>query len=86
MQFIIEQPNLRKYFCKNGQVIVFDSEQDAYQLAQNFYNYATMQAMSFVFSDPGIMQTVVESSQKWKVIPLPENFEAKTINYNTIKK
>lgn len=86
MQFIIEQPNLRKYFCKEGQVIVFDSEQDAYQLAQNFYNFAIMQAMSLVFSDPGIMQIVTESSQKWKVIPLPDNFQVKTINYNTIKK
>lgn len=86
MQFIIEQPNLRKYFCKEGQVIIFDSEQDAYQFAQNFYNFAVPQAMMMAFTDPGIMQIVTESSQKWKVIPLPDNFQAKTINYNTIKK
>lgn len=87
MQFIIEQPNKRKYFCKGDQVIVFDSEQDAYAFAQNFYNFAHMEMMKYVFNgDPSIIADVQESSQKWKVIELPKDFTPKTINYYELRK
>ena len=88
MQFIIEQTNLKKYFCKDHtKVIVFDSEQDAYAFAQNFYNYAMPEAMMSAFNgDPTLVQSVMSSSDKWKVIPLPADFKAETINYSEIKK
>ena len=87
MQFIIEQSNLNKYFHSNGKIIVFDSEQDAYAFAQNFYNYAMPEAMMSAFNgDPTLVQSVMSSSDKWKVIPLPADFKAETINYSEIKK
>ena len=87
MQFIIEQTNLGKYFCKDHEkVIVFDSEQDAYAFANEFYQFAPAMAMSMMFENPSIMGEVIDSAQKWKVIELPENFEAKTINYDEIRR
>lgn len=85
MQFIIEQTNLKKYFCKDDKVIVFDSEQDAYMFANQFYQYAMPMGLSMAFTNPSIINEIQTSSQKWKVIELPQNFEAKTINYYEIR-
>ena len=69
MQFIIEQSNLNKYFHSNGKIIVFDSEQDAYAFANQFYQqFAIAEGMSMAFSDPSIMGSVIQSSQNWIVI------------------
>ena len=87
MEFIIYQSNLRKYFTNKGKVIVFNDEKEAINFANAFYQtYALPIAMENAFSNPGLMEAVIQASNAWQVQELPKEYEFETISFEEIKK
>lgn len=86
--FIIFQPNLNKYFTtKEGAVIVFNSDAEACNFANAFYNnFALPQAMGLAFTDPSVMEMVVNSAQSWEIESLPEKYEYSIVNFEDLKR
>ena len=81
--FIIRSENKNydwKY--KHNKVIVFDSDHDAYNYLAQFEQFAMMQAMPTVFTDPEFLPMVKDTLHNTKVIPLPDNYDKETINFS----
>ena len=76
------------YFQKDhSKVIVFEDEKDAYSFKDTFYqmsvtHFATPMMM---FGDNSILKDIEECKKITKVIPIPENFDRQTVNYNTMR-
>lgn len=69
---------------QHNKVIVFDSDYDAYNYLKQFEQFAMMQAMEAVFTDPSFMSEVQNCLHNTKVIPLPENYDKEIVNYTDV--
>lgn len=77
------------YFMKDSEkVIVFDTPEEAAEFAQAFYQYANLQAMQMIFSQPQIVFDVMNATSTTEIRPfdLEADSDIKWIAFKDLKK
>lgn len=70
---------------KKEKVIIFNTKQEAQHFFNDFTNFAFIQAMQMIFMDPAIIEDVQETLNNTKIISLPNDYKAETINFTEIQ-
>lgn len=75
------------YFQKNhNKVIVFDTEIEAREFIEQFFDYAKHRANPMIFFGDLTMDEINDHYNKTTIIPLPDNLNRNVIYYRDMRK
>ena len=90
MQYVIKDTanGYDYYFQKNhNKVIVFDTEIEAREFMDQFFEYARLQAQPMTFfGNFDIVDQINKHYKETKIIPLPDNFNRDIIYYKDMRR